>query len=518
MANVNFFRSLKGKLVSETNTFNDAGAKAYTLSPEQVLAQFATTGCFNSTFYSDEKKQLQSTLELCEKVSPMFLAKLAIYSRENGHMKDFPALLVAKLSISDKILFQIVFERIIKDGKMIRNFTQIMRSGILGRKSLGSLPKRMIKNWFANTSADKLFLNSAGNNPSLSDLIKMVHPKSTSNEKDSLYNYLIGHKSKAEFLSPLVKEFEAFKTDRTLAVPNVPFELLTSLDLDKRSWKEIAKNASWTMTRMNLNTFQRHGVFEEEELTILISDRLKNEDLIKKSKVFPYQIMTTYLNVNSQIPKVVLDSLNVAMEVSIFNVPKIDGKIYIMLDVSGSMNSAITGNRKGSTSKIRCIDVAALFAVAITRKNLDSIIIPFDTKSYNIEFNKEETILSKAKKLASYGGGGTNCSLPLAMLNKKKSKADLIIYLSDNESWADPKNSMGTELMNEWNRFKGNNPKAKMICIDIQPNATSQAENTVDVLNIGGFSDEVFELIKIISTGEMNPDNWVKKINSIKIK
>ena len=44
------------------------------------------------------------------------------------------------------------------------------------------------------------------------------------------------------------------------------------------------------------------------------------------------------------------------------------GPGVIGLDTSGSMSSPVTGHRgRGATSKMRCMDVAALFAAAIVQ-------------------------------------------------------------------------------------------------------------------------------------------------------
>jgi len=42
--------------------------------------------------------------------------------------------------------------------------------------------------------------------------------------------------------------------------------LLSALPLARKDWVSIAKNATWQTTRMNLNTFARHGVFEADGL------------------------------------------------------------------------------------------------------------------------------------------------------------------------------------------------------------------------------------------------------------
>ena len=52
-------------------------------------------------------------------------------------------------------------------------------------------------------------------------------------------------------------------------------------------------------------------------------------------------------------------------------------------------------------------------------------------------FNPRDSIMTNAKTLASFGGGGTNCSAALEYVNRKAGKGDLVIYVSDNESWVD---------------------------------------------------------------------------------
>jgi 60 kDa SS-A/Ro ribonucleoprotein len=54
----------------------------------------------------------------------------------------------------------------------------------------------------------------------------------------------------------------------------------------------------------------------------------------------------------------------------------------------------------------------------------------------------------------------------------------------------------GTGMAIEWKKYKERNPKAKLVCINLQPYGTVQVPNDKDVLNIGGFSDAVFTIIK----------------------
>ncbi|WP_254512331.1 RNA-binding protein [Anatilimnocola floriformis] len=525
MANKSLFQSIKGALLPPANARNEAGGLAYSRSAEQALAQYAVTGCLNSTFYATGDEQLAAVLKLCQKVAPEFIARVALYSRQKGFMKDMPALLLAVLSVKGPGLMAEIFDRVIDSPKMLRNFVQIMRSGVVGRKSLGTLPKRLIQQWIESRSDVQLFAGSVGNDPSLADVIKLVHPKPATTSRAALFAYLLGRKYIHAELPEVVQEYEVFKThpkQRKGNVPNVPFQMLTSLPLAAGDWKQIARNAPWQMTRMNLNTFERHEVFKCEKLVELIANRLRNPRLIEEARVFPYQLLAAFLNASETVPHEIREALQDAMELAISNVPHVPGRVVVCPDVSGSMHSPVTGVRVGATSKVRCIDVAALVAAAILRRNPRAEVIPFESDVVRLRLNPRDSVMTSAKALTSLPAGGTNCSAPLKHLNERKASADLIVYVSDNESWIDSGThgrfgGSATATLQEWAKFKQRNPHAKMVCIDLQPTSTTQAPERADIINVGGFSDQVFTMLADVANGSSNKDHWVREIQKMKL-
>src|SRR6476659_8353796 len=294
MANKTLFKSLIGKLLPATDALNEEFASAYARSPKRRLAQYAATGCLNRTFYVDASEQLAQVLELCEKVDVEFIAKTAIFCRERGYMKDMPALLCAVLSVKDQALLGQVFPRVIDNAKMLRNFVQIMRSGAVGRKSLGTAPKRLVREWLDARDPVSLFKANVGQDPSLADIVKMVHPRPKNATREALFGYFIGRDYAFDALPDVARNFEVFKKGESREVPDVPFQMLTALELGTAEWTAIAGRAPWQMTRMNLNTFARHGVFGQPGLTELIADRLRDPNPIAKARVFPYQLMMAY--------------------------------------------------------------------------------------------------------------------------------------------------------------------------------------------------------------------------------
>ncbi len=515
MANKTLFQTIFGAFIPATNTVNHEGAPAYKLSPKQALAQYAATGCFNRTFYASAEEQLTRVLELCEEVGPEFVAAVAIYSRRNAYMKDMPALLCAWLSGRDARLHEFVFARVIDNMKMLRTYVQILRSGVTGRKSLGTAPKRLVREWIAARTEDQLFRASVGQDPSFGDILRMVHPKPADATREAFYGYMLGRRHNEQALPELVLQYEAFRAGKPVDAPDLPFQMLTDLPLSLGDWVAIASRASWQTTRMNLNTFARKGAFEVPGVTETVANRLRDPAEIAKARVFPYQLMVAWKNCSNDVPVAVRDALQDAMEIAIGNVPAFAGKVYVCPDVSGSMRSPVTGARKGSTSAVTCVDVAALMAAAILRRNPSAEVIPFETGVVSIRLNSRDSVMTNAEKLGSIGGGGTNCSAPLRLLNKRQAEGDVVIFVSDNESWVDQGCKRGTALMGAWEEFRKRNPSAKLVCVDVQPCETSQVTERADILNVGGFSDQVFDLIAAFAAGELNGDHWVRRIQQL---
>jgi 60 kDa SS-A/Ro ribonucleoprotein len=529
MASKTLFKSTRGKSMPPADAVNEAGGRAYRLSPEAALATYAVTGCLHGTFYASAQAQLDQVLRLAQRVEPAFVARTAVHARTQSHMKDLPALLTAVLSVRSPELLGPVFERVIDSPRMLRTFVQIMRSGVVGRKSLGSLPKRLVRQKLEAMSDEQLFRASVGNDPSIADLIRMVRPKPATPRREALMGYLIGQDDvDRDRLPELVKQFEAYKAaaDRSkLEVPDVPLQMLTALGLHRRQWSQIARQASWQQTRMNLNAFLRHGVLQDDKMVRLLTRRLRKPELIRRSRVLPYQLLVAYRHAAEAMPGPIRSALQDALDVSLQNVPAITGQVYVCVDISGSMHSPVTGYRRGATTAVRCIDVAALVAAALLRTNPQTVVVPFESKAIapeSVGLNPRDSVMTNADKLARLPCGGTNCSAALQLLNQRRATGDLVVYVSDNESWVDSPihghwGGGPTQTLAQWAAFKQRSPRAKMICIDVQPYATTQAKERDDVINVAGFSDAVFGLIAAVAHGDATRDHWVRQIQATEL-
>ena len=517
MANKALFASTHGPRRAPVNTFNREGAGAYDYFPKHKLAQYAATGCLSNTFYATAAEQLEMVLRLALELEPEFLAKAAVYARKTGHMKDVPALLLAVLSTKSPAVLKKAFPQVVDNGRMLRNFVQIMRSGVVGRKSLGSVPKALVRQWLDTANERVLIDATVGTSPSLKDVVRLVHPKPTDASREAFYGWLLGKPHLFERLPQALQALKFFELDRSQEIPYVPFQMLTALKLNSEEWAQVALRGGWHMLRMNLNTFARHGVFMLPGVAEQIAEKLCSREAIKRARVLPYQLLIAYSSLDAGVPKNVRVAIERAMEIALENVPSFRGRVVVCPDVSGSMSSPLTGQRGSATSAVRCIDVAALIAAAVMKANLEAQVLPFAERVREVSLSARATVMENANKLASMGGGGTNCSAPLEWLLRHGAQADLVILVSDNQSWIDARAHGATQTMQFWSLFRKRNPKAKLVCIDLQPYGTTQAVESTDVLNVGGFSDEVFKIVRLFARDELGPHHWMGQIEAVKV-
>jgi len=534
MANRNLFNLSPSQ--PQADTRNEAGGLAYQLEPRAALAQLAATGTFHQTFYSEASQQLDELLALAEQVDSEYLAKLAIYARERAYMKDMPAALLLVLARRDRERMHRVFGRVVDNGRVLRSLFQMLRSGRFGSRGMSSSLQRAFQRWLNEASVGTLLSASIGNDPSLRDVLRMARPTPCDNERRALFGWLAGRDTpqwapatEAD-LPAQVRGLLAYRAADSAEAQveilrglKIRWDLLADAARGPEVWTAIAKQMGTQALRMNLNTLLRHGVLGDRAMVEGIAAFLADPDEVRRSRQFPYQLMAAYKNADAGVPSQIRKALEQAAEHACGNVPQLPGPVLVGLDTSGSMGSAVTGFRgHGATSAMRCVDVAALFASAILRRNPGSVVVPFDTQAYQATFEATESILGLSHRLSQYGGGGTDCSLPLAAANRAfPTKAfDAAILVSDNESWVGQGRHGSTAVMTEWTRFRANQRRLgrdpKLVCIDIQPYGTTQAPESPEILNIGGFSDAVFDGVAAFLDGDAQ-GRFVREVEAIEL-
>lgn len=504
---------------NKVNTTNDSGGVAYAMTHQHALAQYATTGMLDNCVLQSAEVQFDRVMRIAENCSSEYIAKVAIYAHEKGFMKDMPAVLLAILLKRDKSFFELAFSRVITNGRMLRTFVNAVRSGRLGFRSFGSLAKRKIQDWL-NSASDKTIINaSIGSNPSLADIIKMVHPKAPNENRNQLYRWVCNLDYQEDKLPKQLQLYLKLKRNPEAAeqLPDVPFQMYTAMPLTTEGWKHIVWNSTWNQTRMNLATFERHGVFSDKDFVNKIAEKLTSEPDILGSKAMPFAIFSAFKK-TGHISNEIRSALSRAAEISLQNVPELKGKTVVAIDRSGSMTSLIN-----SRSTVRAMDVAAVFVGALKYKNPNLDIVLFNDRAEAYKPKDGATLLEISEELMNKASGGTDCSCAMEYIKcnySKENMPDNIIMISDNESWLGMNINLwrdGSGTVAILKEIQAINPNARMVNIDITPGSSSQTAPGDSVLNIGGFNDSVFEIVSMFFGSKDNPDFWVNQIKSVKL-
>lgn len=185
---------------------------------------------------------------------------------------------------------------------------------------------------------------------------------------------------------------------------------------------------------------------------------------------------------------------------------------------TGCLNSTFYADASRQLAAVREALQDALEAATVLRRNPSAEVIPFEHDVVEgLRLNPRDSVMTNARKLAAAGGGGTDCGAPLRLLNRRGAAGDLVIYVSDNQSWVDAGAGRGTETMREWAAFRRRNPRARLVCVDVQPYGTTQAAESDDVLNVGGFSDQVFDLVSEFAAGRLGAGHWLGEIEAVEL-
>ena len=90
--------SWNSKLKEQMILTNHEGDKAYAMTPELELYTAVVTASLSDLFYEEEDERVERIADLIRKVSPEFVARLAVYARNQMHLRSIPMLLLVELA------------------------------------------------------------------------------------------------------------------------------------------------------------------------------------------------------------------------------------------------------------------------------------------------------------------------------------------------------------------------------------------------------------------------------------
>lgn len=467
MARMNNTKSQGKSLTKDTNTtLNHEGAVVHQLSSLEILFSKVLGSFFGESTFYEKRDAEKDFIELVETINSVpyedreYILKIALLGREHNMIQYPLAVLTACfnderfkgedfLDSNGRNKLQYYSDRIIRRGRDIVDVmsTQISAYGfdkvpvvtkskkITGYKRDLPLPMQLRKalkyklETFNEYQLSKAL--SESREVSLADCIKLLRP-----------NELTSNVPKGFFKSVIEG-----KVQMGAETKQVQSELAKSRNKNSTSTVKDVKQSIDTSSVMaivkNLVALHRAGVFNDKDTVKSIVDKLTDKKQIQKSRLLPFRFYSAWKEV-SKLPssygvRAITDALVTALDLSICNLPKMDGYNAILIDRSGSMRHSVS-----SMSTVEADDIALILGAICFKQGVGEVYL-FANKCQKVTgLSSRSTVLDLVNQLKEiYVGGGTELDVALNTIYKeaRKTPYDSIIMLSDNDCYSSKENS-----------------------------------------------------------------------------
>lgn len=465
-----------------TKTENLAGGDAFIESPELELVSLLLTSFVESKYYESTDEQLDRLVTLLDKVDKRFAAKAAIYARNEFGMR----------SITHVVIGELV--RLVKGQPWMKNaiaktvrrpddMTEMVAYylGKYGKPVPNSLKKGIALAFGKFDEYQLAKYRGAKAGIKLVDLVNLTHPTPKKGQED-VFKKLVNDelRSKDTWEAKMTKAGQEAKTDEEKE------------ELKKEVWANLIKERKigyFALLRNLRNILEQSPEVIDEALALLTDDHL-----IKRSLVLPFQFSKALEAIESESfarSRDVVVALGKALDLSLSNVPKFDGKTLVVVDDSGSMLG-------------QPIKIASLFA-AILYKTNDADLMRFSSDASYMTLNPEDSTLTLAKTIEDNAeGGGTNFHSIFDTANRVY---DRIIILSDMQGWMDY--DAPTKTFAGYKTRVGANPR--IFSFDLQGYGSLQFPEK-NVYCISGWSEKIFSVMELLEKDRQALIEEIKKI------
>jgi 60 kDa SS-A/Ro ribonucleoprotein len=476
-----------------TKTVNQAGGVAYQQTPELELASLLLTSFVKAEAYRTEADVLARVKELIGKCDKLFVAKAAVYARNEYGMRSISHVVASELAkfAAGQDWAKNFYAAVVRRPDDI---TEILAYHTANN---GKVPNAMRKGLamsfdkFDGYSLAKY--RGEGHAYTLVDAANVLHPKPVERNAEALAQLMRGElksvdtwESKLSAAGQGASEDEKIENKREVWV-----DLITS---GKIGYFALLRNL--------------RNIIEQAPEVIGAACRLLTDDkLIKKSLVLPFRFLTAYdelakLGGNSAV-RDVLVALNRAVDISLSNLPDFGGKSLVVLDVSGSMMQQPTNPQPAK--------IGALFAAVLAKAtNADIMVFANDAQYHS--YNPMDTTMTIANSLR-FGGGGTNFG---SIFQRATGKYDRVFLLSDMQGWMVSVNTLMGQATsspvptyNQYCKVTGANPF--IYSFDLTGGGTTQFP-TDRVFCIAGYSDKVLALLPKLEQDKHALVNVIKAV------
>ncbi|MCL1938285.1 MAG: TROVE domain-containing protein [Candidatus Azobacteroides sp.] len=491
---------------------NYENAPAHPLSPEWNLYTSVVTSSLSDKFYESASDRIEKLRRLIQENDTQWVARLAIYAREQMNLRSIPLVLVAELTKihSGDALVSRTITRIIQRADEITELLAYyqLSNERKGTKKLNRLSKQLqagLQNAFNKFDEYQFAKYNREGEIKLKDALFLVHPKAKDEEQQSIFNKIATDSLQTPYtweteLSALGQNKFESEEAKKAAFTQKWEELIES---GKVGYMALLRNLRNLLeAEVSLNHIHR------------VCETVSSKEKVRTSKQLPFRFLAAYRElskINSGYASQVMNALEEAVKISAENINGFDEstKVVVACDVSGSMQRPISPK-----SKVMNYDIGLMLGMLLKSrcKNVVSGLFGDTWKIVNLPNNGILSNVDAFYKREGEVGYSTNGYLVIQDLIDRKKEMDKIMLFTDCQLW----NSKGgnIQLKEVWKKYKTIAPKAKLYLFDLAGYGQTPLDITNDdVYLIAGWSDKIFNILSAIENGS----DALKEIKAIEI-
>ena len=491
------------KLKESNSLLNHEGAKAYAMTPELELYTAVVTASLSDTFYEKQDARMDRIAQLIGKVSPEFVARLAVYTRTEMHLRSIPLLLLvelAKVHNGDDLVARAVEKTVLRADEIMellmcyqwRNPSghPVKKLNKLSRQIQNGLQRafnRFDEYQFAKYDRDNLEVK-------LRDALFLVHPKAKDDNQQALFDKIV----KGELETPYTWETELS------ALGQQKFESDEHRqEAFREKWEELINSGKlgYMALMRNLRNMLQADVSLLEMQKV--ASMLSNAERVAKSKQLPFRYLSAYREierVDSTHTTALMNALETAVKCSAANIEGFDENTRVLLasDVSGSMGTLVSAR-----STVRNYDIGILLSMLLRNrcKQVVAGIFGDDWKVVNMPNDNILMATRQLENLCNTVGFSTNGYKVVDWLIEQNMVMDKVMMFTDMQMW----DSTGRykHFEDSWKKYKQMAPNAKLYLFDLAGYGQLPLRLAEpDVFLIAGWSDRVFDVLSAVDKGE----------------
>lgn len=493
-----------------TQVPNSAGGYAWQLDPWKRLMRFLVLGTEGGTYYIAEqtltRNNARNALRCLAEDGPRFVQTVVEVSGNGRAYKNDPAIFALALAAAaedaeTRRLALANLPRVARTGTHLFHFAGYVD----GLRGWGRGLRQAVGNWYAVKTDEQLAFQLAKYQSrdgwSHRDLLRLAHPLPQGEARQALYRWAVGAGDvPLEALTGLVQAQEQLKRAESEAqvvalicrykAPRevVPTQYLTSPAV----WEALLPNLGLTALLRNLGNLSKVGLLAPGAAVVAdVTTRMTNREALRRARVHPLQVLAALVTYNQghgargkgewQVVKPVVAALNQAFQLAFENVTPAGKRLYLALDVSGSMAMGSVSGIPGLTPR----DASAALAMITANTEEQVIFRGFQTHMTPLPVRAGMDLEKVTRAISGLPFGGTDCAQPMLDALKHNLAVDAFIVYTDSETWAGQIHP--AQALREYREKTG--IPARLVVVGMTSNGFTIADpHDAGMLDVAGFS------------------------------